>query len=176
MGKSVVGVFVLSIFILSSLSLVSAASDSPGFLCKLFGWGCPEPQLAPGNVTKARAACYPNLPDLVISSLNTRVYSEYDPEQNRTYNYVELTGVLSNVGCAPTNRTSYDFGVVGVGGGSTAYPAPIAAGQSITIGPVSMGGPILEPGPHVAFAIADRWNEILESNENNNNKTTNFTV
>ncbi len=176
MRKSFLGVFVLSLFVLSSLSLVSAASDSPGFLCKLFGWGCGEPQLAPGNVTKARPACSPNLPDLVISSLNARVYSEYDPEENRTYNYTELTGVMSNIGCAATNMTSFNFQIVGIGNWGASYPAPIAAGASTAIGPFVFGGPLLAPGVYTAIATADYWNDIPESNENNNRRVINFTV
>ncbi len=178
MKKSVWGVLFISLVFISSLILVSAASDSPRVLCKWFGWGCSDPQLSPGNVTaqKARPACSPNLPDLVISSVNARVYTEYDPEQNRTYNYAELTGVLSNIGCAATNMTSFEFDVIGVGEFGAAYPAPIAAGQTIPIGPMTFGGPVLAPGTYIVVTTADPWNEILESNENNNRRETNFTV
>ena len=113
-----------------------------------------------------------NLPDVVVDSVSV------NPPNPAAGQAVTFTSVVRNIGSASTPSgvvIGVGYRVDGIQRTWGVVNGPLAPGASVTIG-TNGGSWTATAGTHTLTAVADDVNRFAESNENNNSRSTTFTV
>lgn len=112
------------------------------------------------------------LPDLIIQSITATKLGSCTNSSGNSSCSVAIQATVKNIG-RTTAGASHALIYLQTGQSSVGAVSSLTAGQTAVVSKTFYGVPA---GPNIAYAVADNWNEVSESNENNNVNSKAFTL